>query len=221
MAVKAKWTQTTPAKLGSGLLPQLAAQSATQATPVDPGYDAATGAASYNLQAALQAAQYQRGQLGQTYGLGIRPDGSVFDDVSNPYSRAAEQQKAYDRAKRGSTNSMAARGQLYAGSLQNAQNENANVAGRNRDALIRDFMGAQQAITQSEQGAQGQYLNAAAQAESERIARALANRPAAETVAPTAAASAAFKSVPGKDSKGNTGTWHVYPDGRKVFVKGR
>ncbi len=200
MAVKAKWTQTTPAKLGSGLLPQLAAQSATQATataaaqpptpqamPVDPGYDAATGAASYNLQTALQAAQYQRGQLGQTYGLGIRPDGSVFDDVSNPYSRAAEQQKAYDRARRGSTNSMAARGQLYAGSLQNAQNENANVAGRNRDALIRDFMGAQQAITQSEQGAQGQYLNAAAQAESERIARALANRPAPELVAPTPA----------------------------------
>jgi hypothetical protein len=195
MAVKAKWTQTGPSKLGAGLLQQLAAQSSAttaaaqpatpQAMPVDPGYDAATGAASYNLQAALQAAQYQRGQLGQTYGLGIRPDGSVFDDVSNPYSRAAEQQKAYDRAKRGTTNSMAARGQLYAGSTQNAQNENANVAGRNRDALIREFMGAQQSITQAEQAAQGGYLNATAQAESERIARALANRPAPELVAPT------------------------------------
>lgn len=161
--------------------------AAPMGLPVDPAYDAATGAASYNYQTAALGAQYQRGQLGQSYGIGIRPDGSVFDDVSNPYSRAAEQQKAYDRARRGTTTSLAAQGQLYAGSMQNAQNENANVANRNRDALIRDFMGAQQGITQAEQGAQGQYLNAAAQAESERIARALANRPLpAQVTAPPA-----------------------------------
>jgi hypothetical protein len=155
--------------------------------PVDPAYDAATGAASFNYQTAALGAQYQRGQLGQAFGIGIGPDGSVFDDVSNPYSRAAEQQKAYDRARRGTTTSMAAQGQLYAGSLQNAQNENARVADRSRDQLIRSFMGAQQEISQAEQGAQGSYLNASALAESERIARALANRPLpAQVTAPPA-----------------------------------
>src|SRR5687767_7491091 len=60
------------------------------ALPIDPAYDAAQGAASFGLQTGLLGAQYQRGQLGQTFGLGIRPDGTVFDDPSNPYSRAAE-----------------------------------------------------------------------------------------------------------------------------------
>ncbi len=167
--------------------PSTGAPAAPMGLPVDPAYDAATGAASFNYQTAALGAQYQRGQLGQAYGLGIRPDGTVFDDVSNPYSRAAEQQKAYDRAKRGTTTSMAAQGQLYAGSTQNAQNENARVADRGRDALIRSFMGAQQEITQGEQAAQGSYLNASALAESERIARALANRPLpAQVAAPVA-----------------------------------
>ncbi len=40
--------------------------------------------------------------------------------------------------------------------------------------------------------------------------------PAAAPAAPKAA----FKSVPGKDSKGAAGVWHIYPDGRKVFVRG-
>jgi hypothetical protein len=30
---------------------------------------------------------------------------------------------------------------------------------------------------------------------------------------------AGFTAKPGVDSKGNRGTWHTYPDGRKVFVK--
>lgn len=167
--------------------PSTGAPAAPTGLPVDPAYDAATGAASFNYQTAALGAQYQRGQLGQSYGLGIRPDGSVFDDVSNPYSRAAEQQKAYDRARRGTTTSLAAQGQLYAGSMQNAQNENANVANRNRDALIRDFMGAQQGITEAERGARGQYFGAVAEAEAAQIARGLANRPLpAQVTAPPA-----------------------------------
>lgn len=135
----------------------------------------------------MLGAQYQRGQLGQTYGLGIRPDGTVFDDPSNPYSRAAELQKAYKRSQRGAQTSFAAQGQLYSGAYQNAQNENANVLGRNQDANIRGFLAAQQGITQSGQSAQGAFLSSQAAAESERIARALANRPLPEAVVPTPA----------------------------------
>lgn len=45
-----------------------------------------------------------------------------FDDMSNPYSRAAQLQRSYQNAQRGTTNSYAAAGQLYAGSLNNARN---------------------------------------------------------------------------------------------------
>ena len=44
----------------------------------------------------------------------------------NPYSRAALLQRTFENNKRGNTNSYAARGQLYAGSLVNAQNETAH-----------------------------------------------------------------------------------------------
>lgn len=150
--------------------------------PVDPGYDAAIGAAGYGLQSSLLSAQYQRGQLGQTFGLGIDPQGNVFEDVSNPYSRAANFQKQYAQAQRGAQTSMAARGQLYSGAYQNAQNANADALSRNRDQNIREFMAAHQAITGAERGAQGEYLGAVAGAESERIGRALADRPDPMTV---------------------------------------
>jgi hypothetical protein len=44
-------------------------------------------------------------------------------DPSNPNSRAALLQRSYQNQQRGNTNSMASRGQLYSGALQNAQDE--------------------------------------------------------------------------------------------------
>jgi hypothetical protein len=67
--------------------------------------------------------------LGSQYGYSYSQDpsnplsvsvGGV--DTSNPYSRAALLQRSYDNTKRGNTTSLAARGQLYSGALQNAQN---------------------------------------------------------------------------------------------------
>ena len=45
-------------------------------------------------------------------------------DTSNPYSQAAMLQKSYDQNRAGTLNSSAAAGQLYAGSMQNAQDAN-------------------------------------------------------------------------------------------------
>lgn len=151
--------------------------------PVDPAYDSAIGSAQHGLTTGLLGAGYRRAQLGQTYGLGQRADGTVFDDVSNPYSLAAEQQKAHDRAVRGTQTSMAAQGQLYSGAFQNAQNANAQTALRNRDSLVRSFQAAQQDISNDEQGILGEHFGATAGAEAERIARALQNRPLAAQVA--------------------------------------
>lgn len=70
-------------------------------------------------------AQADYGYTGQdTNGDGI-PDAGFNVDPSNPFSRAALLQKRYTEAQRGTTNSMAAQGQLYSGALQTAQDENA------------------------------------------------------------------------------------------------
>jgi hypothetical protein len=52
------------------------------------------------------------------------PDGlpQIAFDPNNPYSQAALLRKHYQQAKLGNTTSYAAAGQLYAGSLQNAEN---------------------------------------------------------------------------------------------------
>lgn len=150
---------------------------APQGLPVDPFYDAAAGNANRNLSTTLAGLQYQRGQLGSTYGFGTDASGNVFDDPSNPYSRAAVMKKSYDDRKLGTTTSMAAQGQLYSGALQNAQNENARQNDMGRDSLIRQFMAAQQQIRQGELQAQGTYQDQLGQAGSDRLLRALAARP--------------------------------------------
>jgi hypothetical protein len=58
----------------------------------------------------------QRGETERAFGFGT--------DTSNPYSQAKMLEKSYQTNQRSSTNSYAGSGQLYAGSLQNAQNTN-------------------------------------------------------------------------------------------------
>ncbi|HZA18971.1 MAG TPA: hypothetical protein VE645_19175 [Pseudonocardiaceae bacterium] len=153
------------------------AQAPRPGLPIDPFHEAAAGIANRNLSSTLAQVQYQRGQLGQTYGLGVDPSGNVFDDVTNPYSRAATLQKMHDRAVRGTQTTMAARGQLYAGSLQNAQNANAEQNLRGRDAMIREFMAAQAQLKQQELAAGNAHADAMTAANAERVMRALAQRP--------------------------------------------
>jgi hypothetical protein len=141
--------------------------------PVDPSYVASTGSAQRRLALTMAGLDYQQGQLGGTYGLGVNAQGGVFDDPSNPYSRAAALQESYRRAQLGNTTGMAARGQLYSGALQNAQNQAGRDYGQGRDALVRQFMAAQQQIQQGKLGASAAYEDAIAQAEAERIKFAL------------------------------------------------
>lgn len=152
--------------------------------PVDPILDANLAAATRNRNQTMVGLAAERAQLGSIYGYGQRPDGSVFDDVSNPYSRAAVLQTLYDQHKAGNTNSMAARGQLYSGALQTEQNNLADQTGRSRDALIREFLAAQGGITNRETAASNAFDDAGTQARAESIARLLAARPDPASVAP-------------------------------------
>jgi hypothetical protein len=83
--------------------------------PPDPSLDAARLSANRNNALATSEGAYQTGNLNFDYGY--TPAGGV--DTSNPYSRAALLQLGHENQARGTTNGMAAAGQLYSGAIQN------------------------------------------------------------------------------------------------------
>lgn len=207
------------------------AAAAAQALPINPQYGADVNAAQRNLDTTLQTDQAQRAGLGATYGLGVDATGNVIDDKSNPYSRAAALQTAYDQSVRGTNNSYAARGQLYSGAIQNAQNWNATQNGSRRDALIREFTSVRTGLDSRDLSARNAYQAAVDAAGAQNIQYGIdhppdaASVPAVATARPSAqdAASAANGGAPKitanyKAPSGARGTLKVYPNGRKVFI---
>lgn len=167
---------------------------APQAMPVDPQYGADVNAAQLGLTTTLQQNQAARGQLGQNYGFGVDAGGNVIDDPTNPYSQAMALQHAYEQRGAGIGTSYAARGQLYAGSLQVAKTENERSRLAGRDALIRNFMQARTRLDQGDTAAQNAYANAVSAAHAAEIARALEQRPDPGSV-PAASAGVAARAA--------------------------
>lgn len=99
----------TPLASASPLLPPAG-------PPVDPQLEAQKAAAAFSTRTGDAWDTYKSGQIDLEYG---NLDDPTADLASNPYSRAALLQKAYNDQKRGSLNSYASSGQLYAGSYQN------------------------------------------------------------------------------------------------------
>lgn len=141
------------------------APAAPYTPPVDPQFGADVNTANLNLGTTLQQNQAARGQLGTVFGLGVDASGNTIDDHSNPFSRAAALQTSYDNSVRGTQNSYAARGQLYSGAVQEAQNWNARQNLQSRDNLVRSFMGARQRLDDSDLGAKNAYSSAVSQAQ--------------------------------------------------------
>ncbi len=171
-----------------------AAAQGALAPPVDPIYDAQVGGAQRNRALTEDQVSYQRGQLGQTYGFGMAANGVVVSDPSNPFSLAAAMQKSYDQRRKGNSVGFAARGQLYSGALQNQQNAAAMDYERRRDALMREFGGANARLTGGGLQAGADFDDAVTQAGADRIDRALRARldpsavPAPSTPVPAARA---------------------------------
>lgn len=67
------------------------------------------------------------------------PDTGFQVDPNNPFSRASLLQRQYDQAKRGTTTSMAASGQLYSGALQRQQDELGFQNAQRQDANRVDY----------------------------------------------------------------------------------
>lgn len=110
-------TQSTWASggLANALVP--GSYPAAQPPPADAGLDMAKVGANRNIALGNSEAAVQEGDLG--FDAGYNADGTV--NTSNPYSRAALLQLAHEQQTLGTTNSMAAAGQLYSGARANAQ----------------------------------------------------------------------------------------------------
>lgn len=94
--------------------PQVTAQ------PIDPAYEAYKQGAGFDITTGNNEAAWQTGQT--AFNTGYNADGST--NASNPYSQAQLFQDSYHTSQLGTTNGMAAQGQLYSGANLNAQATN-------------------------------------------------------------------------------------------------
>jgi hypothetical protein len=109
---------------------------ATSTLPPDPTYDVQIGALGKTRDDTIAGLVQQRGAGLQSYGYTEDPTShAIAFDPNNPYSQAALLRKHYQQAKTGNTTSYAASGQLYAGSLQNAQNASTDQFNAGDDAI--------------------------------------------------------------------------------------
>jgi hypothetical protein len=110
----------------------------TSSLPPDPAYQLTIGNLDKTQSDTLAGLTQQRGAGLQQYGYTEDPTThAIAFDPHNPYSQAALLRQHYQQAKTGNTTSYAAQGQLYAGSLQNAQNASTDSYNASDNALTR------------------------------------------------------------------------------------
>jgi hypothetical protein len=148
--------------------------------PVDPQYDAAIAAATRARDSRLAALSGQRSQTLTEYGYTPQADGAgnitgLTFDPTNSFSQAALAKKAWDTKRRANTSSYAARGQLYAGALQNAQNDANTGQLQSQDALQKALLGFLSRNTADVADTQGGYVDAVTQAQADRLSGAATN----------------------------------------------
>lgn len=112
--------------------------------PPDPAFDQAMSGITGTRDNTLGSLTQARTSGLATYGYTEDPTTHALAyDPNNPYSQAALLRQHYQQSKTGSTNSYAASGQGYAGSLQNAQDENTrqfNIGDNSLLNAVRTFL---------------------------------------------------------------------------------
>ena len=117
--------------------------------PPDPIYQSDVGAINLNYDNTIAGINFDRTQLGQQYGF----DAQGNLDPSNPFSIAANLQRRYQQGQRGTTNSMAAAGQLYSRAHQRNLDEGTYQYQRSYDTARRDALNTYRDLTEREQRA--------------------------------------------------------------------
>lgn len=225
-----------PKPAGSPLI----APNAPKMLPPDPGYEKQVGSINANETSTIAGLRGQRTRTLQDYGYTAQFDGndklvagSLQFDPTNVFSRAALLLKTYRQNRAGNTNGLAAQGQLNSGAYGRQQrliNFNESAAQDAQQRGLIDFLARNQGdITKA--GTDAEFNRG--EAESARIDRAPDN-PLYDSTSPGGTApkpggqydalgrliTAAGNGRPSivYDAK-KGGSWHIYPDGRKVFVK--
>lgn len=141
--------------------------------PPDATYDQTLAGLSRQRDVTLAglATQKQQGLL--NYGYTQDQSGGLAFDPTNPYSQAAILKRNYDQSRASSGISLAARGQLYSGAYQNAQDYANRQELQSSDALQKQLMAFLSQNTQAGAQAGVAYEQGVGQAGGDRISRAL------------------------------------------------
>ena len=220
---------TTPAPAGGRWNGLSAGTSGPQVLPVDPTYESAAGpGGTIDRTTALTVAGLsgERDRTLLDYGYNVQYDeagnpitSSLTFDPTNVFSRAAQLRKRWVEARSGTQNGMASAGQLNSGAYGRAQRQNNYGESQQTDAEIKGLTAflARNGSQIAQAKIAGETAKGAALGES--IARAPSN-PLYDPARPAAAGSTDYNArpyktqvVPGK------GEYHIYPNGRKVFVR--
>jgi hypothetical protein len=187
-------TYTPPTSGGSGASVGGSSKVDFNNLPVDPAFDDQIGGLTKTRDDTIAGLVAQRTgtKLDFGYDETLNPDGTVaaltFDPL-NVNSRAAQMKKRYDQSKAGTTNSLAARGQLYSGAMANAQGANDSNYSTSSDSLQKSLLKYLAGNRIDQGAARSNFETNAGIAGGDRITRAI-NASAANTSAPTSAADA-------------------------------
>lgn len=148
-------------------------------TPYSAQADTSIAGLQQNYGDSMANSAYQEQQAKQAYGL----EPGYNDPLTNPYSKAALLEQSYNNAQRSNTNNYAARGQLYSGSLTNAQNTASGGYLQNRAGLQQQQQDTLYGINQQRLAAQRALEQGSAQASAGALSDALQTpiQPAAVT----------------------------------------
>lgn len=123
------------------------------AAPFDAAYSYGISTLDLNKNNALASIAKQRGNVSQLYGLNA--DGS--ENTTDPFSRLSQLKADYEKIKRGSSASYAARGLGYDGAYQNKVSGDYDRNLRATDSLKKDFAARNDELTEKELGVTSAY----------------------------------------------------------------
>ena len=216
------WAGLTPGTNGQAVL------------PVDPIYEAQAGVGGTIDRTTSNTVAGLTGERDRTlldYGYNVQYDAegnpltdTLTFDPSNVFSRAAQLRKRWMEARSGTRNGMAAQGQMNSGAYGRAQRQNNYGESAQTDAEMKGLLSFLARNGSQIAGAKIAGEEAKGVAEGERITRAPSLPgyvPSGPPMAPGGAGIANYndRGYKTKIVRGKNGELHIYPDGRRVFVR--
>lgn len=139
--------------------------------PVDASYDAALNTLQRQRSDQLSALVGERSRTLSDYGFQEGPNGVLAPDMNNPFSKSAVMTKTFNTNRRATGQTLAAGGQQYAGSSQNAQDLINRNQLQSEDALSKNVLAFLARNTGQQTEANTGYELAAGQAYGDRVGR--------------------------------------------------